>query len=201
MDAETWRRAKIILAEIVEVLPTERAAYLDQHCADPDLRREVDGLLQYLGDDDFLESIGARYISRSESGGDDLDLPRGMRVGRYLLGDRLGEGGMGVVYRASDELLARDVAVKVLKSQDDPQAVQRFFREARAASALNHPNIVTVFEAGEAEWGHFIVMERVRGRGLRSLIGQAIEVEQLVSLARQTAEALAVAHQAGIVHR
>ena len=89
----------------------------------------------------------------------------------------------------------------MLKKQDDPVAIQRFFREATAASALNHPNIVTVFEAGEDERKPFIVMELVRGQGLRLLIGQPIDVEKFQNLARQLAEALSVAHGAGLVHR
>src|SRR4051812_11476356 len=123
------------------------------------------------------------------------------RIGRYRILNLLGEGGMGTVYRALDQHLGREVAIKLLKKQDDAAAVQRFFREATAASALNHPNIVTVFEANEAEQRPFIVMELVRGHGLRSLIGQPIEVEKLQSLARQMAEALSVAHGAGLVHR
>ncbi len=122
-------------------------------------------------------------------------------IAHYRIFDCLGEGGMGTVYRAHDERLGREVALKVLKSSGDEQAIERFFREARAASALNHPNIVTVFDAGEAEHGHFIVMELVRGRVLRSLmLGQPVALDLVVSFARQTAEALAVAHQAGIVH-
>ncbi len=108
---------------------------------------------------------------------------------------------MGAVYRAYDERLGRDVAVKVLKNPGEPGAIDRFVREARAASALNHPNIVTVFDVGESERGFFIAMELVRGRGLRSLIGQPLDPKRLSSLVRQTAEALGVAHQAGIVHR
>jgi len=123
------------------------------------------------------------------------------RIGRYRILGLLGEGGMGTVYRALDPHLGREVAIKVLKKQDDAVAVQRFFREATAASALNHPNLVTVFEASEAEQRPFIVMELVRGHVLRSLIGQPIEVATFQSLARQMAEALSVAHAAGLVHR
>ena len=130
-----------------------------------------------------------------------MQLQVGTRLGPYEILSALGAGGMGEVYRARDTKLDREVAIKVLKKQDDALAVERFFREARAASALNHPNIVTVFDAGQAAQGHYIVMELVRGRGLRSLIGQPIDAEKLLSLARQMAEALVVAHEAGIVHR
>jgi predicted ATPase len=122
-------------------------------------------------------------------------------IGRYRILGVLGEGGMGVVYRALDERLAREVALKLLKEQDDPHAIERFFRESRAASALNHPNIVTVFEAGEDVCGPFIAMELVRGQRLRTLTGQPVGIERLLSWGRQMAEALSVAHAAGIVHR
>jgi tetratricopeptide (TPR) repeat protein len=122
-------------------------------------------------------------------------------IGHYRVLDLLGEGGMGSVYRALDERLGREVALKLLKNRDDANSVERFFREARAASALNHPNIVTVFDAGEAEQGHYIVMELIRGRVLRSLIDQPCKPRQFLSVGRQSAEALAVAHAAGIVHR
>ena len=108
---------------------------------------------------------------------------------------------MGTVYVAHDERLDREVAIKVLKHRGNVEAVDRFFREARAASALNHPNIVTVFDAGESDQGYFVVMELVRGRDLRSLIGQTIGLQRFTSLTRQIAEALSVAHEAGIVHR
>jgi hypothetical protein len=122
-------------------------------------------------------------------------------IAHYRIRAPLGEGGMGAVYVAHDERLDREVAIKVLKHRGDAEAVDRFFREARAASALNHPNIVTVFDAGESEQGYFIVMELVRGRDLRSLIGQPLGRKRLTSLTRQIAEALSVAHEAGIVHR
>src|SRR5215471_17471380 len=114
------------------------------------------------------------------------------KIAHYRILERIGEGGMGTVYRALDEKLRREVAIKVLKKQDKPDAVQRFFREATAASALNHPNIVTVFEAGEADHVSFIAMELVRGQRLRWLIGQPMEIERFEHLARQMAEALSV---------
>ena len=122
-------------------------------------------------------------------------------IAHYRILGSLGEGSMGAVYRAYDERLGRDVAIKLLKNRGDAGAVERFFREARAASALNHPNIVTVFEAGETDQGYYIVMELVRGRVLRTLVGRPIDLKRFTSVARQAAEALGVAHRAGIVHR
>ena len=110
---------------------------------------------------------------------------------------------MGEVYRAWDERLERAVAIKLLPeaSRKDPALVRRFVREARAASALNHPHIITVFDAGEVEAGHFIVMELVEGRMLRDMMGEPASPETVVGIGTQVAKALAAAHSAGIVHR
>ena len=132
-----------------------------------------------------------------------MSLARGVRLGAYEILAPLGSGGMAEVYRAHDEVLGRDVAIKILlpQSQQDTGAIERFFREARAASALNHPNIVTIFEAGRAESGHFMVMELVRGRTLRALMGSPMAPEVLRDVGAQIARALATTHEAGIVHR
>jgi len=127
----------------------------------------------------------------------------GATIARYRVLEKLGAGGMGEVYRAHDNDLDRDVAVKLLLPEGDSDAasVERFIREARAASALNHPHIVTIFEAGQVDGTHFIVMELVRGRTFRALIGQPAGVNILRDLGSQVAKALAAAHAAGIVHR
>jgi predicted ATPase len=124
-------------------------------------------------------------------------------VGHYRLAEKLGEGGMGEVYLARDQHLGRDVAVKLLPTDrlHRSSTVDRFINEARAASALNHPNIVTIHDAGEAEAGRFIVMEFVQGETLRAFIGRQLPVETIVDLARQLAKALGTAHEANIVHR
>ena len=110
---------------------------------------------------------------------------------------------MGEVYLAEDTRLQRLVAIKVLSADltKDLTRLRRFEQEARAVSALNHPNIVTIYEIGEADAGRFIVLEYVKGRTLRTLIGGAQGLQSLVPLGRQIASALAVAHDAGIVHR
>lgn len=124
-------------------------------------------------------------------------------IGSYEILGSLGEGGMGEIYRARDPRLGRQVAVKVLGHQltKDPEAVARFIGEARAASALNHPNIVTIYEVGEFEGQHFIAMEFVQGTTLRALLTHSPELERFNDLASQIARALAAAHAAGIVHR
>src|SRR4051812_26491362 len=128
----------------------------------------------------------------------------GRTVGRYRVTEKLGEGGMGVVYRAQDARLGRDVAIKLLRAEAalHPERVRRFSQEARAASALNHPNIITVHDAGEFEGGPFLVMELVEGESLRELLRRgAIPFGKILDIGIQAATALARAHGAGITHR
>ncbi|MGA2457823.1 MAG: protein kinase [Terriglobales bacterium] len=128
----------------------------------------------------------------------------GQTVSHYVIARRLGSGGMGVVYEAEDTRLGRHVALKFLSQElaQDAHSLERFQREARAASALNHPNICTVFAIEQHERQHFIVMELLEGRSLALMIGQhPFEVDQLLSLAIQIADALESAHAKGIVHR
>jgi predicted ATPase/predicted Ser/Thr protein kinase len=127
----------------------------------------------------------------------------GERLARYEVLEPLGEGGMGLVYKARDTNLDRLVAVKILRPQTaDAGRIRRFAQEARAASALNHPNIVTVYEIDKVPEGpDFIAMELVEGRTLHALAAEAVPISSLISIARQVAEALAVAHARGIIHR
>jgi Tol biopolymer transport system component len=128
----------------------------------------------------------------------------GKTVSHYRILEKLGGGGMGVVYKGQDLLLERPVALKVLAPEllKDPTALSAFVREAKAASALNHPNILTVHDLVEAEGTHLIVMELVEGRTLRACLGKkGLEFKELSRIAIQVGEALAAAHQAGIVHR
>ena len=126
------------------------------------------------------------------------------RLGHYVISALLGAGGMGEVYRATDTRLGREVAIKVLPGdlETDPERLRRFEREARAASALNHPNIVTIHDIDEHEGRHYIAMELIEGRTLREILEEGeLPLPQIVSLTRQVAEGLAKAHGAGIIHR
>ena len=128
----------------------------------------------------------------------------GQTLGHYRVLEKLGEGGMGVVYRAHDDQLDRDVAIKVLPaaSFSDATARARLLREARSAAALNHPHICTVYEVGEADGQMYIAMELIEGRTLSArLAGGALSADQMLRYGLQLAEALAHAHERGIVHR
>src|SRR5580700_5042323 len=125
-------------------------------------------------------------------------------IAHYRIASKIGAGGMGEVYRATDTKLGRDVALKILPAEmaRDPKRLARFRREARAVATLNHPHIVTIFSVEEAEGIHFLTMELVEGQSLERLIGEStLRVEQIVDIARALGDALAAAHEKGIVHR
>src|SRR5271154_1933305 len=132
-----------------------------------------------------------------------MPLTANSRLGPYEIRSLLGAGGMGEVYRAHDSRLNRDVAIKVLReeSASSPERRVRFEREARAVAALNHPNIVAVYDFGVEGDKEFIVSELVEGESLRSLVNKPVPVRKLVETAAQVADGLAAAHAAGFVHR
>ena len=127
----------------------------------------------------------------------------GSSIGPYLVSSAIGAGGMGEVYRAQDPRLGREVALKLIRrsASDQDEALDRLLREAALASSLNHPNIVTIYDTGVVGQDRYLAMELVEGSTLRVLSAQGLRIDRAIHIARQVAEALAVAHVAGIVHR
>ena len=203
MTPERWRQVKDVLASALERDPDERDRFVAAACGeDAELRGAVESLIradarQIIPTDPEHEPARAPEPRRPR-------LAPGTRLGPYEVSSLLAAGGMGEVYRARDTRLGRDVALKTLpeKVARDPARAARLDREARAASALNHPNIVTVYDVGAAGEHPYIVMELLDGVSVRSLLRQGpLPADRLLAIAAQVADALAAAHEKGIVHR
>ena len=202
MTPERHRQIGELFHAALAVAVEECPALLDAACrGDPDLRREVESLL--IAHTHARSFIAAPALDAAGSPltqtADPVSV--GHRIAHYEILARLGTGGMGVVYLVEDTRLGRRAALKLLARDHDQEQVRRFEQEARAASALNHPNIVTVYDVGVADEGHFIALEFVAGRTLRELLDDSPLLALLPHAGAQVARALSVAHAAGIVHR
>src|SRR6476619_4983193 len=205
MKAERWQRVNDLFQSAAERAPEERASFLDEGChGDEGLRREVESLLaSYERAENFIESpafaIAPELLTNDRAGA-----LAGKVIGHYRIESLIGVGGMGEVYLARDERLGRKVALKLLPDRltVDETQLSRFKAEARSASALNHPNILTVYEIGAEGNRQFIAKEFIEGMTLRaSLAGGRMSLHAALEVAVQVASALAAAHETGVVHR
>jgi Tol biopolymer transport system component len=205
MKADRYARVEELFDAALDVPPDERASFLDRACgSDPLLRREVESLLDaYQKAEAFIETRAIDVAAKSLAGDSGLSLT-GKTIGRYQIVSMLGAGGMGEVYLAHDSQMDRRVALKLLPRQFTQSAdrVVRFHRESRAASAINHPNIITTYEIGHDGGVHFIASEYVEGETLRAKINRGpLKLEIAIDISIQVASALAAAHAEGIIHR
>jgi serine/threonine protein kinase/Flp pilus assembly protein TadD len=209
MNPDRWRQIGQLYHTALELESAARAAFLDATCGDDDeLRREVESLLHaHEQADGFIAGKVAGVVAEMAAQQRNTSFV-GRSLGHYQTLSLIGAGGMGEVYLAEDTRLGRKVALKLLPAAftQDRERVRRFKQEARAASSLNHPNILTIHEIGEtsaAEGGaHYIVSEFVEGATLRSMArGGRLDIGKATVIAQQVAGALSVAHEAGIVHR
>src|SRR5205809_5421899 len=205
MKAERWKQVNDLFQSAVERAPAERAAFLDEACrGDESLRREVGSLLtSHERSENFIE-LPAFEVAPELVTSERTNTLVGKLIGHYRIESLVGVGGMGEVYLARDERLGRKAALKLLPDSltTDETQLSRFKNEARTASALNHPNILTVYEIGAEGNVQFIATEFIEGDTLRTALASGrMSAHKALEIAVQVASALAAAHEAGVVHR
>jgi len=201
---DKWETVKSLFEAAQGVAPEELAQFLAAQCPDKEVCAEVMRLLgEYHESENFLSSPAIGRISSSPSGESLRFTPDEVLSNRFRIIEFIAAGGMGVVYKAEDLDLRRFVALKFLSVEaDDARAQERLRREAQAASALNHPNICTVYEVGNHAGRAFIAMEYLEGQTLKQRIAQgALEIDTVIGLSIEIADALDAAHSAGVFHR
>ena len=205
MTPKRWQQIDQLFKATLTCEPGQRKEFLAAKCnGDEPLRREVESLLTSLEEADEFMETSAGDVAAELLGTHRSTYEPGHQIQNYQIVRQLGSGGMGEVYLAEDIRLTRKVALKLLPPHFtvNPDRVRRFEREARAASALNHPNIVTIYEIGHSGSTHFIATEFVDGKTLRQLINEKpFTLGETLNVSIQIADALSGAHAAGIVHR
>jgi serine/threonine protein kinase/Flp pilus assembly protein TadD len=209
MRPERWLAIEELFHSACTLSGAERDAFLHQACkGDESLRLEIETLLKHdATQQSVLErpaiAIMAKAVA-SDDGWSGVPFLEGKTISHYRILEPIGRGGMGVVYKAEDLRLGRYVALKLLPHflASDPEALHRFEREARTASALNHPNICTVYEIDESENLHFIAIELIEGETLKNRIARGpVEIPETLDIVIEICSALAAAHSVGIIHR
>src|SRR5690242_1534683 len=208
MKPERWQAIENLYHSASDLPDHERNSFLQNACRDDqNLLLEVESLLRHGSTpQSVLDTPAIALMARATAADESSRTPffEGKTISHYRILEAIGRGGMGVVYKAEDLKLGRHVALKLLPSYlaHDPQALRRFEREARAASALNHHNICTVYEIDEAEGLHFIAIELIEGETLKECIARRpSDALKILGIAIEVCDALEAAHSAGIVHR
>ncbi len=205
MKPDRWLKIKQIFQAALERTPAERSVFISEACAgDDEMRKEVESLISSDGRSGTFLDSPAYEAAADMLGGHKTELKPGQTIAAYEILAFISRGGMGEVYLAQDRRLSRKVALKLLPRTftKDDERLRRFEQEARAASALNHPNIITIYEILKIESSHLIATEFVEGETLRNRLAHSpLTLAESLNIAIQVTDALAAAHKVGIVHR
>src|SRR5258705_7064155 len=203
MPDEYWEKLQEIFHAALALEPSERTAFMEHSCrGNESLRKQVESLLEsHEKTNNFVDSPA--YQAAAEMLIQEPALKPGQVVSHFQILSLLGEGGMFQVYLAEDTKLKRKVSLKFLSYifSEDRERVHRFEQEARAISALNHPNILTIHEVGEADGGRFIAAEFIDGETVRERLLSVVDINEAIGIATQVSAALVAAHRLNIVHR
>jgi len=207
MESDRWKQIDDLFDAALDLPESEREAFLTEKCGgDAELKTRIQKLLKATSTNNFLETSAMRIAAQNLADEKTIVIEHNMigrQFGTYRIEKEIGAGGMGEVYLAKDEKLNRKVALKILPAEytSNDERVKRFGLEARAISALNHPNIVTIHDVGTSDGVNYIATEFVEGKTLREIIGEKPKLNEILDIMMQVCDALAAAHNAKIIHR